>query len=62
MVRGEPSKVPEEWEVNPDEKTNLYDWLGENGTVSEFQYFAAILNKIQQIAARLIDDEHWAIR
>ena len=42
-VRGEPQNVPEKWTVNSDEKTNLCDWLCENGTREDFQCFEVIV-------------------
>ena len=42
-VRGEPQTVPESWTINSDEKTNLCDWLCENGTREDFQCFEVIV-------------------
>ena len=41
-VRGEPQTVPQSWTINSDEKTNLCDWLCENGTCEDFQCFELI--------------------
>ena len=37
--RGKTVTIPEKWEVHDDEKTNLCNWLCENGTVEDFQHF-----------------------
>lgn len=42
IVRGEPQTVPEIWTINSDEKTNLCDWLCQNGTREDFQCFEFI--------------------
>ena len=46
-VRGEKKIYPERWEVNKDEKTNLCDWLCENGTAEDFQKFAEVFTIIE---------------
>ncbi|MDE2716814.1 MAG: AAA family ATPase [Chloroflexota bacterium] len=48
-VRGEIQKVPEEWTVNPDEKTNLCNWLCENGTAEDFQHFEPIFAMLEEV-------------
>ena len=40
--RGKTEPVPEKWTVNTDEKTNLCDWLCENGTLEDFQHFELV--------------------
>ena len=50
-VRGEIQKVPEEWTVNPDEKTNLCDWLCENGTAEDFRHFEPIFAMLEEVLA-----------
>ena len=47
--RGEMTTVAEEWTVNGDEKTNLCDWLCENGTKEDFQHFPKIFDLLQEI-------------
>lgn len=47
--RGENEIVPEEWEVNTDEKTNLCNWLCENGTAEDFQHFREVFNILREI-------------
>ena len=46
-VRGVWIEKPEEWTVNNDEKTNLCDWLCENGTVDDFQHFECIFELLE---------------
>ena len=43
-VRGKVQAIPEKWVVNEDEKTNLCNWLCENGTAEDFQHFQAIFD------------------
>ena len=58
--RGEMITVAEEWTINEDEKTNLCDWLCENGTKEDFQYFSRIFDLLQEILgpdSSLSDDQ-----
>ena len=58
--RGEMITVSEEWTVNKDEKTNLCDWLCENGIEEDFQCFSRIFDLLQEILepnASLLDDQ-----
>ena len=48
-IRGEVITVAEEWTVNENEKTNLCDWLCENGTEEDFQCFLIIFDLLQEI-------------
>ena len=48
-TRGECENVPEQWTVNKDEKTNLCDWLCENGTKEDFHHFSKIFDLLQEI-------------
>lgn len=48
-TRGKPEKIPEKWEVNEDEKTNLCNWLCENGTKEDFQHFSKIFDLLREI-------------
>ena len=50
----EEETIPEKWEVNDDEKTNLCNWLCENGTGEDFKYFQVIFDLLEKI---LIDDK-----
>jgi len=45
--RGGSKTVPEKWEVHGDEKTNLCDWLCENGTVEDFQHFQTVFELLE---------------
>ena len=47
-VRGEHQTIPETWEVNEDEKTNLCNWLCENGTPEDFQHFQVISDLLEE--------------
>ncbi len=49
--RGKPKTVPEKWNVNPDEKTNLCNWLCENGTAEDFRHFEAIFAMLEEVLA-----------
>ena len=49
MERGEVEKMPEQWAVNKDEKTNLCDWLCQNGTAEDFAHFEVILDLITEL-------------
>ena len=40
--RGAIIEKPERWTVNVDEKTNLCDWLSENGTMDDFRHFECV--------------------
>ena len=48
MERGKMKTVPERWTVNPDEKTNLCNWLGENGTAEDFECFRVIFDILHE--------------
>ncbi len=48
-MRGEDKSIPETWTVNRDEKTNLCDWLCENGTLSDFDCFRPTLEMLEDI-------------
>ena len=47
--RGQTVTVPEAWVVNKDEKTNLCNWLCENGTAEDFQHFRPVLEMLSGI-------------
>ena len=49
VVRGETETIPEQWDVNGDEKTNLCSWLCENGTADDFQHFGVIFDMLEEI-------------
>ena len=48
-TRGKSENIPEKWEINEDEKTNLCNWLCENGTKEDFQHFSKIFDLLQEI-------------
>ena len=47
-VRGNVQSIPEKWVVNEDEKTNLSNWLCENGTTEDFQHFQSIFDLLEE--------------
>ena len=47
-VRGNAQFIPEKWVVNEDEKTNLSNWLCENGTTEDFQHFQSIFDLLEE--------------
>lgn len=49
LVRGEEITEPEKWEINPNEKKNLCDWLVENGTNDDFQNFTVVFEILNEI-------------
>ena len=46
--RGENKTVPEKWTVDSDEKTNLCDWICENGTADDFQHFQTVFELLEE--------------
>ena len=48
-VRGKREIVPERWGINKDEKTNLCDWLCENGTAEDFKHFQVLFDQLEEI-------------
>ena len=51
-TRGQVSKVPAEWSVNENEKTNLCQWICENGRAEDFVGFEALLELIDEVMNR----------
>ena len=49
ITRGEEQIIPERWEINPDEKTNLCNWLCENGAAEDFEHFREIFDILKVI-------------
>ena len=47
--RGECLTVPEVWTINPNEKTNLCNWLCQNGTVEDFQHFQVVFDLLEEV-------------
>ncbi len=60
IERGESKTIPKQWKINEDEKSNLCNWLCENGTVEDFQCFDRILDELRGIPGmlRLVTDDH----
>ena len=55
--RGTTVEVLETWIVNKDEKTNLCNWLCDNGTAEDFEHFRPTLEMLQGfLAAMSIED------
>ncbi|MDE0463349.1 MAG: AAA family ATPase [Caldilineaceae bacterium] len=48
-IRGEYRTIPEKWAINTDEKTNLCDWLCENGTVEDFRSFQCVFDLLEEL-------------
>ena len=48
-IRGANQTVPESWTVNPDEKTNLCDWICEHGAVSDFRHFKVVFDILEEV-------------
>ena len=48
VERGEKKTIPEEWTVDPDEKSNLCNWLCKNGTADDFQNFRTIFDLLEE--------------
>lgn len=49
LIRGEEIIEPEKWEINPNEKRNLCDWLVENGTIDDFKSFSVVFDILNEI-------------
>lgn len=47
--RGEKTTVPERWEVNENEKTNLCNWLCENGEEKDFEHFKDVFDLLEEL-------------
>ena len=47
-IRGKVHPVPEKWAVNEDEKTNLCNWLCENGAYEDFQHFQVVFDLLEE--------------
>ena len=45
---GRPITIPERWEVNDSEKTNLCDWLCVNGSREDFEGFQVVFDLIEE--------------
>ena len=49
VEHGESETVAEQWTVNVDTKTNLCDWLCENGTQEDFQGFQVLFELLEEL-------------
>lgn len=49
--RGQDTNIPEEWIINGSEKTNLCNWLCENGTRQDFECFELIFDLVEEVLA-----------
>ncbi len=49
-VRGKGIEVPERWTVNEDEKTNLCNWICDNGSVEDFDSFRMLFDQLAEVA------------
>ena len=47
--RGVERIIPAKWTINPDEKTNLCEWLCANGTEEDFQHFRVVFDIIEEV-------------
>ena len=45
---GQPITIPEKWSISNGEKTNLCEWLCENGTREDFQHFQSVFDLIEE--------------
>ena len=54
-VRGESRTVPEKWSVDPNEKTNLCEWLCENGSADDFRHFGKIVTMLEELLSEAED-------
>ena len=46
--RGEGVSVPESWSIHKDEKTNLCNWLRDQGTAEDFRHFEAVFEILEE--------------
>ena len=49
IKRGQQIAIPDAWEVNKDEKSNLCDWIIQNGTKEDFKGFNMIFELLVEI-------------
>ena len=49
-VRGEKQDVPETWTVDKDEKTNLCNWLCQEGTKDDFASFEVVFDILKEVS------------
>ncbi len=51
--RGVEIGIPEKWEINPDEKRNLCNWILKNGTKDDFKHFEVAFAMIEELKANI---------
>lgn len=59
IVNDEQIVVPEAWLITENQKTNLCNWLCENGDRDDFEHFAVIFDMLEEIldpASEVIED------
>ncbi len=49
LERGQIVTIPELWEVNKNEKKNLCDWILENASIDDFQFFNQVFDILFEI-------------
>ena len=49
FVGGQPQAIPEAWSVREGQKTALYDWLCEHGTIEDFRHFQETLDLLAEL-------------
>jgi len=49
--RGIEVEIPEKWEINPNEKRNLCNWILKNGTKNDFKHFKRAFAMIEELKA-----------
>ena len=55
--RGVEIDLPASYVVNPDEKTNLCDWLCKNGTKEDFRHFENVFSILQNILGLITSED-----
>ncbi|MDP2893525.1 MAG: AAA family ATPase [Sulfurimonas sp.] len=50
--RGEEKIIPEKYDVNPDEKGNLCNWICENGTSEDFKHFDKVFEILEDFLGK----------
>ena len=48
-IRGTCVNIPEKWSIDEDEKTNLCNWVCENGSRDDFQHFTMVFDLFDEI-------------
>ncbi|MDE2887857.1 MAG: AAA family ATPase [Gemmatimonadota bacterium] len=59
--RGETETIPEQWTINKDEKTNLCNWLCDNGTAEDFKHFRVVFELIEELVDLTESDQECAV-